>query len=502
MKVSYYLYMLLVVACSACGDRQSDPAAEELGHSHGEGSVPITAFSDSCEYFAEVEPMVKGSSSVASVHITRLSTYRPLAEGTLTVNVFRNGRLVGSGTTNKPRIAGIFPVTFTPGESGAVSLQFRFAGGGLTDSVLVPSAVVYPDRHEAELAPLPEEPAGAIRFTKEMAWKTDFRVLEIVPQDLSSTLKVTGELILRPADIETINAASDGILSYGRSDLVPGAMVTKGTLLYSLTGRGLTSRNLDAHVSALKSSFESAKAAFERERALLKDQVVSLKQFNETTARYRNDSIRYFTYLGTMTGQTIRVESPVSGYIQAVYTPNGSFVSEGAPLIAIGRSAMLMLRADLPQRYWNEAPLIRSASFRLAGSRQVYHIDDLGGRLVAKGQAVATGSPFMPVTFEFANRFSLVAGSLAEVYLHTTPLPCSISVPASAMLEEQGNFYIFVQAGGESFVKRGITPGFTDGENTLVKTGLVPGERIVARGAMLIKAASQMNGTPSHGHEH
>lgn len=502
MKVSYYLYMLMVVTLVSCGGHRSNPAGGEHGHAHGAGSVPYTAFTDSCEYFAEIEPMVKGSPSVASIHITRLSSYRPFAEGTMTVSVFLNGRNAGSGSIDKPRIPGIFPVTFTPSEAGEVSLQFTFAGGGLTDSVMIPSAVVYPDQHEADHAPLPAEPAGAVRFTKEMAWKTDFRVLEIVPRDHFNTIRVSGEILLPPSELEIVNATSDGILSYGRGDLVPGALVAKGALLFSLTGQGLTSRNLDANVSALKNSFESSKAAFEREKALVKDQIVSLKQFNETTARYRSDSIRYFTYIGTMSGQTIRVESPFSGYIQVVYMPNGSFVAEGTPLIAIGKSEKLMLRADLPQRHWNDAPMIRSASFRTAGSTLVHEISDLDGRLVARGSAANNGSPFIPITFGFTSKGEFIPGSFAEVYLHTTPLHGAITIPASALIEEQGNFYVYVQVGGESFVKRIVTPGFNDGENTLITAGLAAGDKIVSRGALFIRAASQMSGTPSHGHEH
>jgi RND family efflux transporter MFP subunit len=490
-----------LLALAGCHGKQTLPAAES-GHAHGEGSVPYTVFSDFCEYFAEITPMVKGDTSEASIHITRLHDYKPFAEGIMLVRVLQNGRLIGSGETNQPRIPGIFPVKFTPSASGEVSLQIVFTNPELKDSVMIPAATVYESDELADQAPAPEAPSGVVRFTKEMAWKTDFRVMKVAPAEFQHSIKVSGELSLVPSNISTLSAQSDGILVFRQPEIVPGAYVTKGTILFSLSGKGLTSKNIDANISEMKTRYDASREAYMRESDLVRSQIVSQKQYKETLARYRVDSARYFAFVSGLSGNIMNLVSPASGYIQQVYQTNGAFVAEGMPVIAIGSSERMILRADLPRQYWKELPQISTASFRPSGSNQMFSINEMDGKLIAKSSVVSTENHFIPVSFEFSNKGNFMTGTFAEVFLHTTTSPNQLVVPLSALMEEQGIFYVYLQVGGEAFIKRQVTTGVNDGILTTVLSGIVPGDRVVTRGAIFIKASSQITGAPSHGHEH
>ncbi len=502
MRNTCLFLLILVMAITGCRNNKTQPATAENGHAHGAGSTPYTAFSDACEYFAEIKPMIKGQPTEGSIHITRLSDYKPLAEGIMAIRVIQNGKLIGAGDTSKPRIPGIFQVKFTPSTGGTVSLEFIFNGSGLKDSVEISNASVFENEEEMKQNPPAEDPSGVIKFTKEAAWKIDFNVLKVVPQEYFNTIKVSGELVIPPSEITTLTAKSDGILIYRQTNLVPGAKIERRSVLFTLTGQGLTSRNMDVNISGLRSRFEASKAAYEREKALLTDQIVSRKQFNETVTNYRVDSARYFAYLNGISGSNMNIPASSGGFIQQLYQPNGTYVTEGTPLVSIVNTNKIMLRADIPQRNWKDVPLIKSASFRPAGSSQVYNVEEIGGKLIAKGSAVSTDNQFIPVTFEFPNKGAFVAGSFAEIFLHTTPVKNQLVVPVSSLLEEQGNYYVYVQTAGESFMKRSVKLGFMDGNFTNVVSGLVPGDRVVTVGAIFIKASSQMTGTPSHGHEH
>jgi RND family efflux transporter MFP subunit len=502
MRYTCLILLLLVIGITGCRNQDTQNVSEETNHSHGAGSIPFTVFSDSCEYFAEIKPMIKGQPTEASIHITRLSDYKPFAEGAMGIRVIQNGNLIGSGDTNKPRIPGIYPVKFTVSKGGSVSLQFVFKGIGFRDSVMISNAIVYESEEEFKKAPPLEDPSGVIKFTKEMAWKIDFNVLKMVPRDYFNTIKVSGELLIPPSSITTITAKCDGIVIYRKDNLVPGAKVEPGTVLFTLTGQGLTSRNMDANISGLKSRYEASKAACDREKLLLKDQIVSQKQFNETSAKYKIDSTQYFAFLNGLSGNDMNVTATTVGAVIQLYQPNGSFVTEGTSLISISGNKSIMLRANVPQQNWNDIPAIKSGAFRPAGSDQIYNIEELGGRLIAKGSALSSENSFIPVTFEFSNNGSFVAGSFTEVFLHTTPLKNQLVIPVSSLLEEQGDYYVYVQVAGESFMKRSVKLGYLDGANANVISGLSGGDRVVTEGAIFIKASSQMTGTPSHGHEH
>ncbi|MBK8427720.1 MAG: hypothetical protein IPL27_17900 [Lewinellaceae bacterium] len=77
-----------------------------------------------------------------------------------------------------------------------------------------------------------------------------------------------------------------------------------------------------------------------------------------------------------------------------------------------------------------------------------------------------------------------------------------MTVPKSALIEEQGIFYVYVQTEGESFQKREVKTGSNDGVNVQILSGLTPGERVVSKGAYQIKLSSMSGTMPAHGHEH
>jgi multidrug efflux pump subunit AcrA (membrane-fusion protein) len=67
---------------------------------------------------------------------------------------------------------------------------------------------------------------------------------------------------------------------------------------------------------------------------------------------------------------------------------------------------------------------------------------------------------------------------------------------------EAGRPYVFVQLGGEQFVRRFIEIASRDGDLVGVKRGVMPGERVVTRGAYEVQLASAASGLPAEGHVH
>jgi cobalt-zinc-cadmium efflux system membrane fusion protein len=60
-----------------------------------------------------------------------------------------------------------------------------------------------------------------------------------------------------------------------------------------------------------------------------------------------------------------------------------------------------------------------------------------------------------------------------------------------------------VQTGGESFERRPLQLGSTDGEHTLVERGVQAGEHVVTAGAYQVYLASLGSSeTAGHGHTH
>lgn len=108
----------------------------------------------------------------------------------------------------------------------------------------------------------------------------------------------------------------------------------------------------------------------------------------------------------------------------------------------------------------------------------------------------------MPVTFEFDNRGDVVPGSFVEVWLLGRERQGVISLPVSALTEEQGLTFVYLQLDAECYQKQEVRTGATDGDRVEILSGLKGGEKVVTQGAIHVKLASASNAIPGHTHNH
>ena len=78
----------------------------------------------------------------------------------------------------------------------------------------------------------------------------------------------------------------------------------------------------------------------------------------------------------------------------------------------------------------------------------------------------------------------------------------ALVIPYSSLIEEQGNYYAYVQTSGEGFQKRELELGVNDGIYVQILSGIKKNERVVTKGAYQIKLATMSGKMPAHGHEH
>ena len=115
---------------------------------------------------------------------------------------------------------------------------------------------------------------------------------------------------------------------------------------------------------------------------------------------------------------------------------------------------------------------------------------------------MAENDHYLPIIFKLENDGQLLEGAFAEVYLQAKELSDILAVPSTALAEEQGGAYLYVQLTGESYTRRFVTTGENDGLYVEITGGLNAGERVVTRGVMLVKAASMATGVVGDGHSH
>lgn len=495
--------ILMVIACACSFSPKSENHQEEDQHHHNINAFQSTLFSENTEFFIEYEPLEAGEESVFMVHITELKTYKPYLSGNLTMLL--DGVSVQSGQPQKP---GIFKFRFIPGKAGDYHVTYTLQTGSITESV-TDQVHIYQD-HE-ELFKLEEtsedhmsdnDKTGEILFLKEQAWKHAFRVEQIVPVLFASVIPTSGEIMAVPSEKKNVAANSQGIVHFFERNLVQGSPVKKGQLLFTLSSATMIDNNAQLQYQEYLNSFEKSRSEYKRHKTLYAQGAISERQYIASRSAFRSDSLRYYSLAANISLDGSNVRAPVSGAIHELNVSEGQFIETGQIMAIISSNKTLLIRADLSQQFYDQLSEIETANFRPAYTKKVYSIDEVKGSLLAVGSSVAENDHYLPVIFEVENDGSLFEGAFTEVFLKTSQKSKVLVVPQTAIIEEQGEYYLFIQETGESYTKRAVSTGKNDGQFVEILSGLNPGERIVTQGVMLIKAASMVTGVVSHGHAH
>lgn len=350
-------------------------------------------------------------------------------------------------------------------------------------------------QHESEETAHNDE----IIFTRAQAAKTDFKVEEVQPASFHQIIKTTGQVLPAPGDESVIVAVSNGVISYANHKLTTGSAVKQGQPLFYIASGNLSEGDYYLRVLA---AYEKAKAEYDRAQSLVKDKIISQKEYESIRLDYQNAKIAYDAISGKQSTQGVGITSPLNGYIKNINVKDGEYVTAGQPLATVSQNKRLVLRADVSEKHYAALPTIHSANFKTPYDNQVYALAELSGQLVSAGKSAADNTFFIPVTFEFDNQGAVIPGSFVEIYLISSPLENVISIPVSALTNEMGHFYVYKQLDAEGYQKQEVKTGANNGKAVQIVSGLTAGDRVVTRGAYQVKMASASAAIPGHTHEH
>lgn len=356
--------------------------------------------------------------------------------------------------------------------------------------------------HEAEEAAHEAESHGGhsdeIILTPEKAKAAGVMVETVTSGTFREVIPTSGQVLAAQGDENTLVAATAGVVSFSRT-VTEGMSVGWDVELLSVSAENLQDGD---PVKRARIAYERAKGEYERAEKLIGERIVSEKEFNVLKENYENARIAYEALSPSKAGKGVAVKSPMAGYVKACFVKEGDYVTVGQPLLSVTQTRRLMLRAEVSERYYSRLHNIASANFQTPYDDKVYSLADLKGRLLSFGKSSDGTSYYVPVTFEFDNRGDVIPGSFVEVYLLASERQNVLSVPVSALTEEQGLYFIYCQIDEECYRKQEVTVGANDGKRVEILSGLKGGEKVVTQGAIHVKLASASTAIPGHTHNH
>lgn len=333
---------------------------------------------------------------------------------------------------------------------------------------------------------------------EEKAEAAGVKVTTVTPKTFNQVITTSGYIQAAQNDETTVVATVAGIVSF-QSPVTDGMSVRQGMPLITLSSKDMLDGN---PVQRAKVDYEVALKDFERAQKLFESRIISEKEYNNIHQVYEKARISYEAVASNQTARGQVMKAPMNGYVKTCLVNEGDYVTVGQPLISITQNRKLFLRAEVSERYYKYLKNIITANIQTPYDDQVYHLQELNGRVLSFGKAAGNNSYYIPITFEFDNRGEILPGSYVTVYLLSSPMENVIALPRTALTEEQGLYFVYLQLDAECYKKQEVTLGADNGCEVQILSGLHSGDKVVTEGSYQVKLAGATNAIPAHSHEH
>jgi len=469
----------------------------------------ITNWTAKTELFMEYPPLVGGQTSRFAIHLTRLDNFKPLAAGNVEVRLTIKGGKPESFRTEGPSRPGIFGVDVKPSRAGKFLVSVHLSGEGITDVHDLGDLAAA----TRERGPDTEE---KIAFLKEQQWTLDFGTAIVEGRRLQSSLRAPAEVIPRSGGEAEVTAPFDGRLVVSSSLPVIGARVTQRQILANLlppTSAPSDLASLELGKDETGAALQLARKDRERAERLVASGAAPAKRLEEARtvevtaeARLKAAKARLAQHESSRAAEAnpvgarlFALRAPISGIILETHATPGLNVKAGQSLFKIVDVDTVYVSAVVPEAELPQVGNLSGAELETPGAGQPRRLQ----RLIMIGRVVDEASRTFPVIYELDNRDRRVAiHQSVHVRLLTTAASVAPVVPESALVDDGGRPVVFIQQAGETFLRRPVKLGIRQGGLVQALEGVVPGERVVTRGAHLIRLSAMSSQVPAHGHVH
>lgn len=481
MKNLYFIIVILFfISCST----NRNPNNVEYEHSLNQ--VVLSIYDNNYELFIEINPIILGSTARGVAHITKLRDFKPLTNSNISlkfVDTSKNEVAIGTKSVQP----GIWSFELTPQSVGSIELIVEFEDA----KFIIKELKAYMNNEEAQkdIGSKYSFSNSATHFSKEQSWKIDFKTEMVNYGNFGSVIKGVGKVMPSTDDVFLLVAKSRGTVVWNSSNLYSGREVRKNEHLYTVLSHGFADENSSLKYIEAENKFKKTELEYNRANSLIKDKIISAKEFEEIKVEYENAKAVYEKYKNTFSKNGEIIKSSSNGFLKEVFVKNGEFVEEGTIIASVTKNDNLLIEVDVEPKYSNSLMNISSANFKMLDGDKTYSIEELDGEVISVGRALNSDNFLLPVYFRIKNNSSFISGSFVEVYIKTSSEKEAIFIPVSSLVEEQGNYFVYEQIHPELFEKTEVKLGNQDGLDVEIISGLSKTSRIVTKGATIIKLA-------------
>jgi multidrug efflux system membrane fusion protein len=282
-----------------------------------------------------------------------------------------------------------------------------------------------------------------------------------------------------------------------------GEDVKKGQLLFTLDRRQLEAdlKKLEGQVAKDQAQLVNYEAKAARFTQLLKEGVISQQDYDAAVSDA--EAIKASLAADRAAAESQRVQlnytsiySPIDGRTGGLQVHEGNLVKQNdVPiLVTINQITPIYVEFALPEQHLGEVKRF-SATQKLkvkavvAGDNDHPGVGDLS--FIDNAVDSTTGTIKMKATFTNLDH-RLWPGQFVDVALKLATEPHAVVVPSAAVQSGQQGAYVYVVQPDMTAVNRNISVARTYGSDSIVNSGLQPGERVVTDGQVRLQPGAKV----------
>jgi cobalt-zinc-cadmium efflux system membrane fusion protein len=492
----------ILVACSQTPKAESPTAKADAAE-----PLKATVWTRGGELYLEYPALVRGQKERFAIHLTRLTDFKAVKDAACEVRL--GEELFPCDSSVHP---GIFGANVEPKATGEAPMSIVVHGKDLNETFEVGRVKVASDAASAE------KPAEAkeetIAFSKEQQWALDFGTQLAPEQGMRDSLRVAAETMPRTGGEAVVTAPAAGRLIVEKV-LPIGTTIEIGTELAGVlppAGPTTDLASLQLAETEAKVSLEQAQRDRARAERLLAAGAVPARRAEEARtveataqARLQAAQTRLAQFDATRSGdgkdsgvKRFVVRAPISGILAEASAISGANTELGKVLFRIVDINAIFVSGVVPESEFSKLRGLSGAEVEMADGQL-----RPAGRLVTVGRLVDVETRTVPVTYEIDNRdHRLAINQTVFLRLFLTPMGKAPVVPEAAIIDDAGRPVVFVQKGGETFLRRPVKLGIRNHGLVQILEGINVGDRVVTKGAYLIRLSTMSSAVPAHGHVH
>ena len=355
-------------------------------------------------------------------------------------------------------------------------------------------------------------PVDSVKIAPDEQQRSGIAIGPVTVHSVPESLTVAGQVAMDERHTNHIGALADGRIE--KVFVLPGDPVRNGQTLANIHSHSVheTVGALAQAFAALqrqKSAVEFATQNRDRYARLLQIQAASVEEsqraeqqlrqaeqdYKDADASVRMEREHLSELLqvppSTLTPEhlydreVVPIRASAPGVVISRSVTPGQVVNTGDEMFVVTNLSTVWVTASVNEK---DLPKVRTGDVAHIGL-QGRTSEELAGRVAMLGDVLDPQTRTVPVRISVPNpRMELRPGMFVTVGVAEGQSKPAVFVPEDAVQEVNGVPSIFTTADGETFQLRAITAGVHNGGMVLVREGLQPGEKIVVRGAFMVKS--------------